>query len=117
MYGNDPQDRNGQYNPLWEFYFYAINGQKLVTIDCNNPNAQNQPSCSVVGENVYIGKRLLVSNGVYVTTDRLGTVRANTQSGSFAYYPFGEERTSTVDGRDKFGTYFRDGVGQDYALE
>jgi len=32
-----------------------------------------------------------------------------------AYYPYGEERTSTVNGRDKFGTYFRDGVGQDYA--
>jgi RHS repeat-associated protein len=52
---------------------------------------------------------------VYVATDRLGTVRANTQGESFAYYPFGEERTSTVDGRDKFATYFRDTVGQDYA--
>jgi RHS repeat-associated protein len=42
-------------------------------------------------------------------------VRANTQGESFAYYPYGEERTTTPDGRDKFGTYFRDGVGQDYA--
>jgi len=58
---------------------------------------------------------MLVSNGVYVVTDRLGTVRANTQGESFAYYPFGEERTSTVDGRDKFATYFRDTVGLDYA--
>jgi RHS repeat-associated protein len=32
-----------------------------------------------------------------------------------AYYPYGEERTSTSDGREKFGTYFRDMVGQDYA--
>ena len=50
-----------------------------------------------------------------MVTDRLGTVRANTQGESFAYYPFGEERTSTVDGRDKFATYFRDTVGLDYA--
>ena len=40
---------------------------------------------------------------------------ARPQGESFAYYPYGEERTSTVDSRDKFGTYFRDGVGQDYA--
>jgi RHS repeat-associated protein len=58
---------------------------------------------------------MLVSNGVYVVTDRLGSVRANTQGGSFAYYPYGEERTSTVNGLDKFATYFRDAVGQDYA--
>jgi RHS repeat-associated protein len=31
------------------------------------------------------------------------------------YYPYGEERTSTADGRDKFGTYMRDSVTQDYA--
>jgi RHS repeat-associated protein len=42
-------------------------------------------------------------------------VRANTLGENFAYYPYGEERTSTADGRDKFGTYFRDVAGQDYA--
>jgi RHS repeat-associated protein len=52
---------------------------------------------------------------VYIVTDRMGSVRGNTQGESFAYYPYGEERTSTVDGRDKFGTYFRDTAGQDYA--
>jgi len=31
------------------------------------------------------------------------------------YFPYGEERTSTPDGTDKFGTYFRHGYGQDYA--
>jgi RHS repeat-associated protein len=111
----DPDDYEGEYNPLWEFYFYTINGQKLVTIDCNNANAQYQPNCWVVGENVYFKKKLLVSNGVYVVTDRLGTVRGNTQGEGFEYYPFGEERTNRPDGRDKFATYFRDGVGQDYA--
>jgi RHS repeat-associated protein len=69
----------------------------------------------VTGENGYFGKKLIVSNGVYVVTDRLGSVRANTQGESFAYYPYGEERTNRVDGREKFATYFRDAVGQDYA--
>jgi RHS repeat-associated protein len=32
-----------------------------------------------------------------------------------SYFPYGEDRTSTPDSADKFGTYFRDGVGQDYA--
>ncbi len=32
-----------------------------------------------------------------------------------AYFPYGGERTSTSDGREKFGTYTRDGAGQDYA--
>src|ERR1039457_1803890 len=32
-----------------------------------------------------------------------------------SYYPYGEEKTSTGDGREKFGTYTRDNVGQDYA--
>jgi RHS repeat-associated protein len=58
---------------------------------------------------------MLVSGGVSVATDRLGTVRANNQGEQMAYYPYGEERTSTGDGRDKYGTYFRDEVGQDYA--
>src|SRR5205809_7296843 len=31
------------------------------------------------------------------------------------YYPYGEERTSTADGREKFGTYVRDSSTQDYA--
>jgi hypothetical protein len=108
----DPSNYEGEYNPAWEFYFYSITGQRLVTMDCSNPNGNPLPSCSVVGENVYFGKKLLVSNGVNVVTDRLGSVRANTQGDSFAYYPYGEERTSTVNGLDKFGTYFRDAAGR-----
>jgi len=58
---------------------------------------------------MYFGKRLLA------WVDRLGSVRANRSGQTFAYYPWGEERTSTPDGQDKFATYFRDGFGQDYA--
>jgi RHS repeat-associated protein len=54
-------------------------------------------------------------NGVGVVTDRLGSVRANANGERFSYFPYGEERTSTADGREKFGTYSRDPGGQDYA--
>ena len=51
-------------------------------------------------------------------TDRLGSVRANANGERMSYFPYGEERTSTADGREKFGTYFRDPAangGLDYA--
>jgi len=40
----DPYDIDGQYNPVWEFYFYGITGQRLVTMDCSNPNSNPLPS-------------------------------------------------------------------------
>jgi hypothetical protein len=66
----DPNNYEGEDVPLWEFYFYTINGQRLVTIDCNNANSKYQPNCWPVGENTYFGRRMLVSNGVHVLTDR-----------------------------------------------
>jgi RHS repeat-associated protein len=56
---------------------------------------------------MYFGARPLKA------VDRLGSVRNN--GNAIAYYPWGEERTSTADGTDKFATYFRDTFGQDYA--
>jgi RHS repeat-associated protein len=52
---------------------------------------------------------------VLLATDRLGSVRATSAGGGSAYFPYGQEQQPTADGREKFGTYFRDGVGQDYA--
>jgi len=98
-----------------EYYFYGITGQKLMTVGCSY-GQDGTPTCAVTGQNVYFGGKLLVSGGVAVATDRLGSVRANGQGEKFSYYPYGEERTTTVDGREKFGTYFRDvGTGLDYA--
>ena len=61
---------------------------------------------------MYFGGRLLAP------LDRLGSVRMG-PNGPVAYFPWGEERTTTPDGTDKFATYFRDvtnnGVGEDYA--
>ena len=77
-------------------------------------NSNNPPLPQII--TLYFGNRPLVP------LDRLGSVQNNaTGRGLIAYFPWGEERTSTPDGTDKFATYFRDGtVGtsgqyQDYA--
>ena len=118
IYAYDPWGKrvmssNEQGNYIYTFY--GITGQPLATLNCNISDYPAYPSCWIAGQNVYYGKKLIVSGGVPVVTDRLGSVRADTQGEQFAYYPFGEERTGTPDGRPKFGTYFRDMIGQDYA--
>jgi RHS repeat-associated protein len=55
------------------------------------------------------------SKSVWVVTDRQGSVRANSNGEQMSYFPYGEERTSTANDREKYGTYTRDGIGQDYA--
>ena len=92
-----------------EWYFYGIGGQKLLTKFCDGVH-----SCTT-DYNVYFGGKLLKSKGAVVATDRLGSVRANANGETFRYYPYGEERTSTADNREKFGTYLRDSLTQDYA--
>jgi RHS repeat-associated protein len=110
-YGWDIENRmtsNGAVYDPWgkrvgvgtQVYFYSLSGQRLT-----GPN----------GVNRYFGGKLLQSNGVGVATDRLGSVRANGNGERMVYTAYGTERTSTADGREKFGTYFRDGVGLDYA--
>jgi RHS repeat-associated protein len=113
MSGYSPNYLNPQ--PTYNYTFYGITGQKLAMVKCNGSNYPAYPTCAIVGQNVYFGKKLITAGGVNVLTDRLGSVRANGQGESFAYYPYGEERTNRVDGREKFGTYFRDAIGQDYA--
>jgi RHS repeat-associated protein len=96
----------------WEYYFYGVGGQKLVTLPCTSGG------CSAPQYNVYFGGKLVKSKGVLVVTDRLGSVRVSGNLGvveRMSYYPYGEEKTSTGDDREKFGTYTRDNAGQDYA--
>lgn len=75
--------------------------------------------CNAVSKNVYFGSKLIESNGVVVATDRLGTARANSNGERMNYYPYGQERAgtggTTPGGREKFATYFRDNINQDYA--
>jgi RHS repeat-associated protein len=92
-----------------ELYFYGITGQKLATATCTGG------SCGSLQYNVYFGGKLVKSKGVVVVTDRLGSVRANSNGEYMTYYPYGEEKTSTADNREKFGPYMRDSTTQDYA--
>jgi RHS repeat-associated protein len=96
-----------------EFYFYGINGKRLATTVCTGED--DGTGCQPRVYDVYFGGKLVRSRGALVATDRLGSVRASSTGDRMTYYPYGEERTSTADGRDKFGTYMRDSVTQDYA--
>ena len=76
---------------------------------------QGLNNLALEGINTYFAGRMLSEKGVYVATDRLGSVRADSNGVQMSYFPWGEERTSTADGRTKFAGYFRDTIGQDYA--
>src|SRR5438132_7095626 len=95
-----------------EIYFYGISGQKLGTY---KPFIYNNGSfaISTIDTNLYFGSRTIVSRGVTVIPDRLGSNRA----GGSRYFPYGEEQpTATAQDRDKFATYYRDSTtGLDYA--
>ena len=94
----------------WEFYFYGITGQKLVTIHCEfEVEGSNTPTCRL-NENLYFGSKMIKGNGTTIT-DRLGSVRADGTGQRLAYFPYGEDRVDTANGREKFGTYTRDGAG------
>jgi RHS repeat-associated protein len=106
-------DQNGNPNPpTYEIYFYGATGQKLETY---SGSYWSGPYSSLEGINIYFGSKLLQSKGVWVATDRQGSVRANSNGEAMSYWPYGEERTNTANGREKFATYTRDAVGQDYA--
>jgi RHS repeat-associated protein len=103
---------SGQPNQL--FYFYGLTGQRLGTYGLSS----DQTTFSTVSLNVYFGGKLIRSGGFTAATDRLGSVRGRWTGTveQMAYWPYGQERTSTADWREKFATYFRDPTaGVDYA--
>ena len=115
----DPQGTNtgtGYGAGTWEFYFYGLNGRKMATIGCTY-NTGYLELCHVSGENVYFAGQMIVDNGGPVVTDRLGSVRGDGSqySPNYQYYPYGAEQAPAGSGMTKFGTYFRDAIGQDYA--
>jgi RHS repeat-associated protein len=106
-----------------ELYFYGITGQKLATYSCgynDQDGGDHTFFYRAKTRNVYFAGKLVQVKDVIagtaktIVTDRLGSVRA-AGTDRMSYYPYGEERTSTANGREKFGTYFRDGDGLDYA--
>ena len=107
-------DSNGNRLPTpCEIYFYGATGQKLETYSCIN-NTDGTFYSTLAGINIYFGGKLLQAKGVWVATDSWERACELERRNVFVF-PYGEERTSTADGREKFGTYTRDGFGQDYA--
>ena len=95
-------------------YFWGAEGQRLMTY-----TLAVQGTAVVLSngrKSVYFGGRMLMSEGVMVTADRLGSVRKREGGSGSKYYPWGEEQTATGGEMDKFATYYRDGAtGLDYA--
>ena len=127
LWGYDPNGKRVQqtslpaqnsanvYEPT--IYFYSFSGQKIATFTSSWDGANNL-NWTPQSRNLYFAGKLIRSNNYTVATDRLGSVRYGWPMGpenQINYLPYGQERTSTADGREKFGTYFRDGQGQDYA--
>ena len=102
-------------NTTCEVDFYGIGGRKLAAIPCQY-DTNGVFSTGTPLYNVYFGRKLIRSKNVTVVTDRLGSVRGTSNDEVMRYTPYGTERTSTADGREKWGTYIRDaGTGNDYA--
>ncbi len=100
-----------------EAYFYGATGQKLESYSCEYTPNTTDLFTTLEGINTYFGGKMLSEKGVFVATDRLGSVRGNSSGESFSYFPWGEERgAGTADGRTKFAGYYRDQPGQDYAM-
>ena len=118
IFQKSPNWQNPGTRTACEVYFYAITGQKLATYGCHyNDDGDGDGSFNIGlnSRNEYFGGNPLKLNGVAVVTDRLGSVRWNGNGERFNYYPYGEEPGTTANGREKFGTYFRDANGLDYA--
>ena len=85
-----------------EIYFYGITGQKLVTLTCaynDVSGGDGSFSYAVGGRNLYFKGKMIRAGLVTVVTDRLGSVRANSNGERMSYFPYGEERTTTTDVR------------------
>jgi hypothetical protein len=58
MSGYNPNYNSPQ--PNYNNTFYGITGQKLAMVTCNGSSYPNYPTCAIVGQNVYFGKKLIV---------------------------------------------------------
>ena len=124
-YAYDHEDRRvwKRYpNGSGEVYFYGADGRRLGTYGMGqNEEYPYEWGLGPPRLSVYFGGRLIRDGGVWVATDRLGSVRweLNTTT-RMNYHPYGEQYGTDVaaaqaQNREKFGTYYRDGTGIDYA--
>ena len=115
-YGYDPSNKRVQKtrtDGTTELHFYGAHGERLgiyeLLIDVGYT-----ASYSSYKANVYFaGKHLAWYNGAVF--NKLGVDRLGSESSSL--YPWGEEKTTTGQNKEKFATYYRDGTGLDYAVQ
>ena len=97
---------------VWDgsyIYYYGPGGRLLGKYQVVSGGFQRYSA------SIWFDSKLIRENNVWVVQDRTGSVRANGNGERFNYYPYGQEMQPTTDQRTKFGTYFRDGNGVDYA--
>jgi YD repeat-containing protein len=105
--------RQDQTERTYQYTLYGVTGQRLAVLGCTS-NGQ-QMFCATANSNVYFKGRLLMrAVGGYLSADRVGSMGAD--STGYQYFPYGEEQWSppTPTGVERFATYYRDFVGQDY---
>ena len=107
-----------------EYYLYDLSGHRVGTYKFTATINPPQGYFTAIERDYWFGSRLIYrwtpGGAGPVMQDRLGSVRADSGTGSAVYsgfYPYGEEKGSaTANDRVKFGTYRRDGdTGLDYA--
>jgi len=103
---------------VYTFTFYGATGQRLTTFTVA-ATTFNSGACLNAAlfcggtsriPNVHFAGKMLIENGAVLGGDGLAS-----NGKGMSYYPWGEERTSTANGKTKFSTDFRDMPGQDYA--
>jgi RHS repeat-associated protein len=104
-YGYAPDNKRiYRWNPTTgteEWTFYGARGERIGSFALNTSGTYY---FSATQTNLWFAGQLISNANGLVFRDRLGSDRET----SAEYYPYGDEVTSTANGTEKFGTYFRD---------
>jgi RHS repeat-associated protein len=112
-YGYAPNNKRiYRWNPSTgteEWTFYGAKGERIGAFALNTSGTYY---FSATQTNRWFAGQLISNANGFVFRDRVGTDR---ETGA-RYYPYGDEITSTANGTEKYGTYFRDSFTMlDYA--
>ncbi len=118
-YGYDPSNRRvhtmeyGGTSTQEEVVFYGPGGERMGMYR----RAVSSPGVAFGGgrAQAWFGGKLVSAAGNTVVQDRLGTVVVSGGE-RLSFWPWGEERGTTSQGRQKWATYWRDSTGLDYAM-
>ena len=117
-YGYAPDNKRiYRWNPTTgteEWTFYGAKGERIGSFGLNTSATYYSGTYYFYATetNVWFAGQLISNANGFVLRDRLGTDR---ETGA-RYYPYGDEITSTANGMEKYGTYFRDSfTALDYA--